>query len=85
MVFWRQLRDFANANGGGVFILSSLPQNAYLRDINWTDFLWQIFGCGPIGMAGEFAPGVHGAPNERKLLDSWLAKVKALAQYTERV
>jgi saccharopine dehydrogenase (NADP+, L-glutamate forming) len=33
----------------------------------------------------EFAPGVHAAPADRKILDSWLGQVKSLAQYMERV
>ena len=34
---------------------------------------------------GEVAPGVHGAPHDPKLYESWLNKVKGLAQYMERV
>ena len=34
---------------------------------------------------GEISPGVHGAPHDRKVLDSWLGQVKQLAQYMERV
>ena len=34
---------------------------------------------------GEIAAGVHGAPHERKVLDNWLAEVRGLAQYMERV
>ncbi|MBM3519578.1 MAG: saccharopine dehydrogenase [Alphaproteobacteria bacterium] len=33
----------------------------------------------------EFAPGVHGAPHERRILDNWLGQVKTLAQHMERV
>ena len=36
-------------------------------------------------LKGEFKPGVHGAPHERRLLDSWLGQVKSLAQHMERV
>ena len=45
----------------------------------------------PVSMAvesvlkGEIKPGVHGAPSDRKILDSWLGQVKGLAQYMERV
>ena len=34
---------------------------------------------------GGFAPGVHGAPHAPDLLARWLAQVKDLAQYMERV
>ena len=33
----------------------------------------------------EIAVGVHGAPHDPKLLDSWLGQVRGLAQYMERV
>jgi saccharopine dehydrogenase (NADP+, L-glutamate forming) len=33
----------------------------------------------------EIAAGVHGAPHEPKLLESWLGQVRGLAQYMERV
>ena len=33
----------------------------------------------------EFAPGVHPAPSDAKILDNWLTQVKGLAQYMERV
>ena len=33
----------------------------------------------------QFAPGVHPAPSDQKILDSWLGQVKGLAQYMERV
>jgi saccharopine dehydrogenase-like NADP-dependent oxidoreductase len=33
----------------------------------------------------EIAVGVHGAPHDQKLLDSWLGQVRGLAQYMERV
>ena len=33
----------------------------------------------------EIAVGVHGAPHDAKLLDSWLGQVRGLAQYMERV
>ncbi len=33
----------------------------------------------------EIAVGVHGAPHDPKLLDSWLSQVRGLAQYMERV
>jgi len=36
-------------------------------------------------MGGEFTPGVHGAPADEKLYTRWLAQVKTLAQYMERV
>ena len=45
----------------------------------------------PLSMAvesvikGEIKPGIHGAPSDRKILDSWLTQVKGLAQYMERV
>ena len=36
-------------------------------------------------MQGEMSPGVHGAPHETKLFESWLGQIKSLAQYMERV
>lgn len=36
-------------------------------------------------MKREIAVGVHGAPHDPKLLDSWLGQVRGLAQYMERV
>jgi saccharopine dehydrogenase-like NADP-dependent oxidoreductase len=33
----------------------------------------------------EFAPGVHAAPHDGKILTSWLEQVKHLAQYMKRV
>ena len=33
----------------------------------------------------EIAAGVHGAPHEAKLLESWLGQVRGLAQYMQRV
>ena len=33
----------------------------------------------------EIAVGVHGAPHDPKLLESWLGQVRGLAQYMERV
>jgi saccharopine dehydrogenase-like NADP-dependent oxidoreductase len=33
----------------------------------------------------EIAAGVHGAPHDPKLLESWLGQVRGLAQYMERV
>ena len=33
----------------------------------------------------DFAPGVHGAPHDPKILANWLGEVKKLAQYMERV
>jgi saccharopine dehydrogenase-like NADP-dependent oxidoreductase len=36
-------------------------------------------------MKREIADGVHGAPHEPALLDSWLGQVRGLAQYMERV
>ncbi len=33
----------------------------------------------------EFSPGVHAAPSDPKILKSWLAQVKGLAQYMELV
>jgi saccharopine dehydrogenase (NADP+, L-glutamate forming) len=36
-------------------------------------------------MKREIAAGVHGAPHEPKLLESWLGQVRGLAQYMERV
>ncbi len=36
-------------------------------------------------MKGEMQPGVHGAPHEPKLFESWLGQIKSLAQYMERV
>jgi saccharopine dehydrogenase-like NADP-dependent oxidoreductase len=33
----------------------------------------------------EFAPGVHSAPHDPKILADWLSKVSQLAQYCERV
>ena len=33
----------------------------------------------------EIAAGVHAAPHDRKLIDSWLGQVRGLAQYMERV
>ena len=33
----------------------------------------------------EISVGVHGAPHDPKLLDSWLGQVRGLAQYMERV
>lgn len=33
----------------------------------------------------EFPPGVHAAPHDAKILASWLASVRGLAQYMERV
>jgi saccharopine dehydrogenase (NADP+, L-glutamate forming) len=36
-------------------------------------------------LAKGFAPGVHAAPADRKILDSWLGQVKGLAQYMELV
>jgi saccharopine dehydrogenase (NADP+, L-glutamate forming) len=34
---------------------------------------------------GEIKPGVHGAPHEPQLYESWLNQVKPLAQHMERV
>ena len=34
---------------------------------------------------GEVQPGVHAAPRDPKILQSWLAQVKTLAQYMDRV
>lgn len=36
-------------------------------------------------LKGEIKPGVHGAPHEPKLFESWLGQIKGLAQYMERV
>lgn len=36
-------------------------------------------------LKGEIKPGVHGAPHEPKLFESWLGQIKSLAQYMERV
>lgn len=36
-------------------------------------------------MKREIAVGVHGAPHDPKLLESWLGQVRGLAQYMERV
>ena len=36
-------------------------------------------------LKGSFAPGVHAAPHDPKLLAEWLGEVKHLAQYMERV
>jgi saccharopine dehydrogenase-like NADP-dependent oxidoreductase len=36
-------------------------------------------------MKKDFAPGVHGAPHDPKIFESWLAQVKGLAQHMERV
>jgi hypothetical protein len=33
----------------------------------------------------EIAAGVHAAPHDPKLLESWLGQVRGLAQYMERV
>ena len=33
----------------------------------------------------EIAVGVHAAPHERRLIDSWLGQVRGLAQYMERI
>ena len=33
----------------------------------------------------DFAPGVHPAPHDPKILNAWLAQVKPLAQYMERI
>ena len=33
----------------------------------------------------EIAAGVHAAPHDPKLIDSWLGQVRGLAQYMERV
>jgi len=36
-------------------------------------------------LKGEIAPGVHAAPREPKILESWLGQVRKLAQHMERV
>jgi len=36
-------------------------------------------------LRGEIAPGVHAAPREPKILESWLGQVRKLAQHMERV
>ena len=36
-------------------------------------------------LKGEFAPGVHAAPDDPKILKNWLGQVRELAQYMERV
>ena len=36
-------------------------------------------------LRGEIAPGVHGAPHDPQIFESWLGGVKPLAQYMERV
>lgn len=36
-------------------------------------------------LRGEIAPGVHGAPHDPQIFESWLGQVKPLAQYMERV
>ena len=33
----------------------------------------------------EIAVGVHAAPHDPKLIDSWLGQVRGLAQYMERI
>ncbi len=36
-------------------------------------------------MKKDFKPGVHGAPHEKKIFESWLNQVKGLAQHMQRV
>ncbi len=36
-------------------------------------------------LRGEIAPGVHGAPPDSRIFQSWLAQIKPLAQHMERV
>ncbi|MBC8038437.1 MAG: saccharopine dehydrogenase NADP-binding domain-containing protein [Rhizobiales bacterium] len=36
-------------------------------------------------LRGEIASGVHGAPNDPEIFESWLGQIRHLAQYMERV